>query len=393
MPDDRVKRPYWTALQITAIVLLLAFLVGILVSERRRTAADLTLVRAETVTVEERISAVGYVFRAETVLETDRAGAVRYARADGDAVAAGELLFTAFEGDADARAVGEILAAELELWRRLAAAERPWQEAYFEAYEALMAICTANGAENRVIEAEALLAALQRQEADAEMIRVRIVSLEQEFDALVADANGSTESRAPADGLFYRNVDGLEEVLTPAALTGLTPAGLQELLNAPRGDANAAGKLAAGGATLAVAVKETVAESFIVGNIYPLLLDGAKVPLLLPLLDCSAADANGDMLLSFSLPVAYATTRRISVSLPGESHTGLRVPMAAVESEGEELFVYVAMNGKAERRRLSTVLYRDGYCLAAATGEMGYLAEGENIVLTARRLYEGKALK
>ena len=54
MPEDGAKRSYRLALQITAIVLLLAVLAGILVSEHWRMASDLTLVRAEIVTVADR---------------------------------------------------------------------------------------------------------------------------------------------------------------------------------------------------------------------------------------------------------------------------------------------------------------------------------------------------
>ena len=67
--------------------------------------------------------------------------------------------------------------------------------------------------------------------------------------------------------------------------------------------------------------------------------------------------------------------------------------MAAVEREGEEWFVYVAVEGKATRRSFVPVLYRDGHCLAAMPTGEGELSVGDDIVLTSRRIYEGKVLK
>lgn len=393
MPGNGATRPYRLILQIAAIALLLAILAGILISEQRRMTEDLTLVKAESVTVEERITATGYVFRAETVLKSEKNGVLRYAQKSGVRVDEGDLLFTAFAGEEDDRIVGSILGAELDFWRELAVAEEPWQEAYFAAYEALMAICTANGVENLTREARALLAALERQEADADAIKLRIAALERELDALVADADGNaTLVHAAANGVFYREADGFEEVLTPAALEGLTPTGLKALLAAPGTHSTCVGKLAANEATLAVAVSTQIAVGFVVGEAYPLLLHGTE-ELSLSLVGCSAADETGEVLLSFALPASYTGSRRVSVSFPGEVYTGIRVPMAAVEHEGEELFVYVAVEGRAERRSFVPVLYRDGYCLAAApTGEK-QLSVGDEIVLTTRRIYEGKALK
>ena len=392
MPEDGAKKSYRLALQITAIVLLLAVLAGILVSEHWRMASDLTLVRAESVTVEERFTAAGYVFRAETVLKSEKNGVLRYAQRSGTQVAAGDLLFTAWDGERDDRIVGDILGAELDFWRELAAAEEPWQEAYFEAYESLMAACTANGAENLTEEARALLAALERKEADKDAMALRIAALERELDALIAVSDGAPASMyAPTDGMFYRELDGFEEVLTLSALEGLTPAALQALLATPTADASRVGKLVADEATLAVAVPSEMAEAFAIGQAYSLLFNDES--LTLPLTGRSAVDEAGEVLLSFALPALYAGSRRVSVSFPSGSHTGIRVPMAAVEREGEEWFVYVAVEGKATRRSFVPVLYRDGYCLAAMPAGAGELSVGDDIVLTSRRIYEGKVLK
>lgn len=392
MPEDGAKRSYWLVLQITAIVLLLAVLAGILVSEHWRMASDLTLTRAEIVTIEERVTTAGYVFRAETVLKSEKSGVLRYAHRSGTQVAAGDLLFTAWDGERDARIVGDILGAELDFWRELAAAEEPWQEAYFEAYESLMAACTANGAEDLTEEARALLAALERKEADKDAIALRIAALERELDALIAASDGPPASvYAPTDGVFYREIDGFEQVLTLSELEGLTPAALRALLTAPTADASQVGKLVSDEATLAVAISSEMAETFVIDRLYSLLVDGES--LTLPLTGRSAVDEEGEVLLSFALPASYAGSRRVSVSFQSGSHTGIRVPMAAVEREGEEWFVYVAVEGKAARRSFVPVLYRDGYCLAAMPTGEGELSAGDDIVLTSRRIYEGKALK
>jgi hypothetical protein len=286
-----------------------------------------------------------------------------------------------------------MLSAELGFWRTLAAASDAWQTAYFTAYENFMRACVAEDATDRLQGAEVLLGALTRREVDGQAILLRIEALEREFAALVEDNGAPEELFAPETGVFFEETDGYEAVLQPALLPTLTPAALEGLLAAPAADPTAVGRIVTGETLLAVPIEADLAAAFTVGEAYALLLNGESTPRALTLAGASLPDAAGRVLLSFRLPQELSCDRRVEVALPGESYTGIRVPMAAVRSEGEEIFVYVAAEGRAERRRLVPLLYRDGYCLCEAAVGDGLLAAGEEIMLTSRRIYEGKRLK
>ena len=207
MSVESAKKPYRQILQIACILLLLALLATIVVSETLRVASDIAYVKAEVVTLREELSATGYVFRQETVLKNDAEGARRYAAGEGEYVAEGQLLLTAYGlgSYAEARTLSAVLTAELDLLYKLATEEEPWQLSYFAAYEELMASLAANGAADRVADAEALLLALQRQSASKGDVLARINALEQEFDELVADVSkDAAQISAPFVGCFYR---------------------------------------------------------------------------------------------------------------------------------------------------------------------------------------------
>ena len=58
----------------------------------------------------------------------------------------------------------------------------------------------------------------------------------------------------------------------------------------------------------------------------------------------------------------------------------------------DENFVYVVRSGVAEKRRVRVLCEDNGSCIVAADGGEGYLAAGENILVTWRSVYEGKEL-
>ena len=68
------------------------------------------------------------------------------------------------------------------------------------------------------------------------------------------------------------------------------------------------------------------------------------------------------------------------------------MPARAVFGEGDENFVYVVKNGIAEKRRVRVLCEENGCCIVAANAGVGYLAAGENVLVTWRSVYEGKEL-
>ena len=83
--------------------------------------------------------------------------------------------------------------------------------------------------------------------------------------------------------------------------------------------------------------------------------------------------------------------RSYRITLTYGSAVGLQVPSGAIFSEADVLYVYVEKDGVATRRRIDPLLYRDGCCIAAITGDAACLQEGDTVISSPRRLYEGKA--
>ena len=152
------------------------------------------------------------------------------------------------------------------------------------------------------------------------------------------------------------------------------------------------GRVVTGISVLAVPVSAEVAATLTVGQACDMLL-GDEWRAEMRLQGISAADEDGRVLLTFLAPEEVDCERKWKVSFLTGTHTGIRVPMGAVRNEDGGLFVYVAEGGCAVRRRIEPILYRDGYCLSAVDAGEGALAVGEKIVLTSRRIYEGKKLK
>ena len=394
----RASRKTGMLAQFVCIMLLLLLLVGILLSEVLRTSATFFRESATVVSVEETTSLVGYVFREETVLESEYMGPVDYAAAQGEAVTAGKLLATVYQDDSNTgtRECAKKILAEAELLCFLRNADSVPD--YYGAWSSLMqrlADSTAMGGEaaaDELLSALCLHAAV-RDETDYD---ARLAELDAEFAELIKNAGAGDALAATGDGVFVRAVDGFEGLMTPAALDMLTPGGLRAMLASPQSTEQAVGKVVVNGTWyLAVPLAKKEAAAFEIGKAYAATLCRSKEELRFVPERVTAEDSTGEVVLILraegSLPPADLG-RRLELSLVTGKVSGIRVPMQALRTEDDGLAVYIDVNGYAVRRRVEAVLYRDGYCLALPSDKDGYLREGENMIVTERRIYEGKAL-
>ena len=117
MSDSEGKRARrFHALQVTAILLLLAVLVGTLVLESLRLSDGIRRETAVRMTLPRKKTAQGYVFRDEAVISSINNGPVRYAVRDGATVSVGDLLADVYQDDTNTgkRALGADLMAQIE---------------------------------------------------------------------------------------------------------------------------------------------------------------------------------------------------------------------------------------------------------------------------------------
>lgn len=386
--------------QILAVLLLSLLLWGILFFETERTEAALRQEKAAMATLDEIVCATGYIFRDEVPLTSQDNGPVFYAAAHGTRQEAGDLLATVYRDGANTgtRAQAAVLLDEIE---RLQAADAPdYLPDYYGAYHAMMSSLSGGAvpgtdADVQAVQAALALIAARREEAAAR--EARITSLQAELAALIEnDLNASEQVHAPASGTFYRTVDGYEHVMGIAAVETLTPGGLRALLLSPQSTSLMIGRLLVGQMWyLAVPMSVGEAEVFTEGAAYEVDFLRTGEAMLLTMARVTPPDATGEALVIFRAdgtppPADLARSEEIRITVGEQS--GILVPMVALREENGQKGVYVAKDGKARFRAVEVLAERDGCCLVAPTAKEGYLQTGEEIVVTSRRIFDGRVL-
>ena len=347
-----------------------------------------------------------YYFRREEALISSKNGPVNYLVPDGSRVSAKTEIAHVFDdmGDGARQEVRVLYEQICALKEILAVSEQDWQVDYLDAYTTTMAALTAADLTGGTDAADRLLLALQKgsvtgksesaslnRAAVEQTLALLVATMEEKFG--VGDDFGTVSNAG--DGIFFDDADGYEIEFDPAKIEGLTPEGL-DLLAATRPTDKAIGKIVLDSSIYFV-VQLTASEAALyrVGEQYLVSFDdGGSARMTLDAMTLSE-DAQRALLIlrCDDLPQDLVLTRRLTLTIERAVYTGLSVPVSALYTEGEEAFVFVDEQGKAARRRVE-ILYREaGVCLVYARDEEGYLQSGELLLVTARRIYEGKAIR
>lgn len=374
--------------------------------------AVLATVRAET-----QIS--GIVVRDETLLISD-AAYISLAVADGKRVAKDSPVAVTYENrDAAARAERirelelEIRQAESVLSGLVSAEELSARNTAVETAARSLAAAVARHevtlAEEHSLNLRSLLFANSAQTVTAGDLIVLRAELEKLTRVSVSDTESVT---APASGVFSTLLDGYEHLKT-SALRSLTPTQLREMMDSPReAPANAIGKLVGASRWYFAALLD--AEAFDAAS--ATLCVGGRVtlemgryyglPLEVKIEDIGRTEDGGRVVV-FSCTQALADTlamRKATATLVVDRHSGIRVPKQAVYSEtaesGETLqYVYTLTGVQAEKKYIEIVWETEDFYLAAEGvervegAEGAALREGNEIIVSARDLYDGKIME
>jgi len=396
------KKNAWSkwqlAFQLVAILVLSALLVGILAAEISRTADALQYEEARVATVPLYMDKVGYVFYDAAIVESIDQGPIDYRVADQALVQAGETLAVVYADGAGAgtrERANEIMQEIARLQAFDSGVTPDYHAAYFALMQKLSACAVQAAAPeiNTLTDALSLFAA-QGESADARASR--IAALYAEFEELIKnDRDASDAVTATAAGLFCRETDGFEENMTLAATDTLTVGALAALLASPQDRSAAIGRVMMTNAwRIAVEVTETEAACLTVGMTYSASFASTDEARTLTLVRVSAPDADGNCLLILAgdgMPPARFE-RRQQISICYGAREGLSVPMAALTEQNGVCGVFVRENGRASWRAITPVYMENGHCLVVSDGGEGALVKGEWILVTLRRVYEGKAL-
>ncbi len=387
-------------LQLLCILLLIALLATMLVTEALRNARAVSRETATTAEYTYTDALFGYLFRNELAVQTENNGPIDYTFSNGATVTPGDTVARVWVDDigADKRERAAALYAELERCKTaLAEGEHTWQTDYVYDYATLMQELSAGKLQNGTADVAAVHGALSRGGAqDAQTageLRARIDALNAELEALVEHVDAPEVLTTSLGGRFYKEADGYEATFGPAAAATLTPEKLEALLCEPQQTDHTVGKIVGEGSWyLALPVSAALAETYTLGQAYTVHFEGSDLvaPLTLERISCDRTGEQALLLLHGDTTLAAPDAcRRQQVRIEKETVRGLRIPAAALM---EENTVFVEESGVARRRKISPILTEQGCLLIAPCDEEGYLQEGERVLLSVRQIYDGKAV-
>ncbi len=235
-------------------------------------------------------------------------------------------------------------------------------------------------------------------EDGGDALKETIQTLEQELKELEETAvSGTTTVRADRSGYFSGTVDGLENVLTVAALDTMTAEKLHEL-ETQETQQRHVGKLILGDQWYFVtAVPSEQLKSVSVGDRIPVSFATQFIEELTMTVSRIGMEENGERVLVLTtdryMP-QVTLLRQQSAELVFSSHTGLRVPKQAIRVKDQQAGVYV-LEGRAAAWKNVQILHDNGesYIVALDKSSTNNLWPGDEIILGGRGLYEGKVVQ
>ena len=379
--------------------------------------------------VERGVDLAGFVVREERVLPDEGDGLLRIQRAEGERVSAGGVVATVYADQTSLDRQAEIDSLEsrveqLQYARDLALAAETTRKLDAQIvhnllqYRQYLAAGRLYDAESPALELRALVvkrdysetgsgdAALQLQELGAQLLNLR------------SQAEGTVRRiTAPEAGLYSAEVDGFETVLTPERLGELTPSQLGSLAADPAA-ASRVGKLVLGDAWYFAAVlpaADAVAlqtrQEELQGEQKTLLLRFSKgVDRDLPVtLESIGATENGRVVAVFrgtSYLRELTLLRQQRAQVITGAIKGIRVPKECLRAERayldgdgrpiseERTGIYCLVGRKARFKPVNVAYSADTFMLVTSTAEEEALRlrPGEQVIVSARGLYDGRVL-
>lgn len=377
-------------------------------------------------TVDDAVETTGWVVREEQALPR-QTGVVDILPEEGEKVAKGQTVAVVYPDEAAMERKNEIRRLELELEqleysRRQdnGGSDAAWLDQEILAAMIELRRSTAagdyTGLDNDAMDLKNLIFrrsyTYTNNVENVEAIHTMISSVSAQLSELKKQTSRQTTGvTAPVSGTYSGQVDGLEGVLTPEAVFQLTPSGLDGLrLPEAAQDAGQTGKLI------------TASQWYFVTGL-PLeeaerLTRGQKVTLRFSR-DFSgevemkvaqvgqAENGRAAVVLSSTKSLSQITLlRRQTVELIYESTTGIRVPKAALrlmEEDGVQTTgVYAVVGVQAEWKPVSIVAEEEEFFLVTPapfeneenlTEVKKALRAGDEIIVTAKNLYDGKVVR
>ena len=234
-------------------------------------------------------------------------------------------------------------------------------------------------------------------DSDSGSLQARISTLQAELETLEAQSAGDTSAiLAGKAGTFSAAVDGYESVLTPERLMEMTVAEF-ESVQPDETDANAIGRLVTS-ATWYYACVVPASELSGVEEGNRATLTFARdyyQPVTMRVARLGGNEAGSRLLVLSSDRALQNVTllRQQSAEIVFTSYSGLRVPKSAVRVENGQTGVYT-LEGTLAKWKPITILHDTGesYVVTLDTSSTNNLWPGDELIINAKNLYDGKVV-
>lgn len=234
-------------------------------------------------------------------------------------------------------------------------------------------------------------------DSDSGSLQARISTLQAELETLEAQSAGDTSAiLAGKAGTFSAAVDGYESVLTPERLMEMTVAEF-ESVQPDETDANTIGRLVTS-ATWYYACVVPASELSGVEEGDRATLTFARdyyQPVTMRVARLGGNEAGSRLLVLSSDRALQNVTllRQQSAEIVFTSYSGLRVPKSAVRVENGQTGVYI-LEGTLAKWKPITILHDTGesYVVTLDTSSTNNLWPGDELIINAKNLYDGKVV-
>lgn len=387
-------------------------------------------------TVDDAVEATGYVVRAEQTLPV-QSGIVDILPDEGEKVAAGETVALVYQDASALERKSEIRQLELELEQLEYSLRRDadnsdaakLDQSIFSSMVALRG-ATAGGDYSRLEENAMELKNLvfrrnytySNNTESVEGISAMVREVSARLNGLKSAAGLDTVSvRVSQPGIYSGQVDGFESLLTPQSVMDLTPSGLDRLAPLPvTGGEGQTGKLITNSRWYYVAaLTEAQAQRLLEGRQVKVRFSRDFTGEVSMLVEKIGAPEKGRVAVVFSSTrfLSQVTLiRKQTVEIIFDSVTGIRVPKAALrvrektvtdpetkaESVVQERGVFAVVGMRAEWKPVTILAEEDDFFLVSPapfeneqqlSETKKALRAGDEIILTAENLYDGKVVK
>lgn len=374
-----------------------------------------TTVLAYSDMVDDSIEATGYLAREETVLPSGT-GIVDTVPAEGERLGVGQTAAVLYRDEAALERRQTIKGLELELEQLEyslkqeddAAQAGKTDEEIYGAMETLRAAAMSqnySAVDDQALQLKSLVFRREytRSAGAASNVSSLITSLTAQISSLqAASAADTTEIKVDRSGIFSSYVDGYESIFTPNAVKDITVSGLKALAaTQAAAQSDAVGRLVTGSRWyFAALLSGEDAARLTSGGVVTVEFSRDFSGEIVMRVESLSEAENGQTAAVFSSTRGLNDTlllRKQAVDIVFARHTGVRVPKKTLRVLPDgSTGVYVVSGVTAEFKKADILAEgEDFYLLASAEGTAPgrILRAGDEVILAAKELYDGKVVR